>query len=47
MRRGEYDALLEKLNARPELTLISKTAAVPENEHGEISVYRISYVENR
>ena len=47
MRRGEYDALLEKLNARPELTLIAKTAAVPENEHGEISVYRISYVENK
>jgi hypothetical protein len=47
MRRGEYDALLARLDARPELALIAKTPAVPENEHGEISVYRVSYVEVR
>ena len=42
-----YNELVAQLDARPELTLLSRTPVVRNGEQSEISVYRISYVETR
>jgi len=42
-----YNELVAQLDARPELTVLSRTPVVRNGERSEISVYRISYVENR
>jgi hypothetical protein len=42
-----YNELVAQLDARPELTVLSRTPVVRSGERSEISVYRISYVENR
>ena len=44
---GRYDELTAELKRRPELTLIAKTPAEREGQHGEISVFRVSYQESR
>ena len=42
-----YNELVAQLDARPELTVLSRTPVVRNGERSEISVYRISYVEKR
>ena len=44
---GRYEEVIEGLSKRPELTLISKRPWQLEEAHGEISLYRVSYDENR
>jgi hypothetical protein len=44
---GRYEELTAHLGARPELTLFARTPAMREGQHGEISVYRVSYQESR
>jgi hypothetical protein len=39
---GRYEQLLPMLDARPDLTLVSRRAAQREDKHSEISLYRIS-----
>jgi hypothetical protein len=42
-----YEELTAQLGARPELTLFARTPAEREGQHGEISIYRVSYQEGR
>jgi hypothetical protein len=44
---GRYAELTEQLKHRPEVTFVSSSPAEREGQHGEISVYRISYAESR
>jgi hypothetical protein len=44
---ARYEELTAELDRRRELTLVSRTPAEREGQHGEISVYRISYAEAR
>jgi hypothetical protein len=44
---NRYEELTAQLNARPELKLISRTPSEREGQHGEISVYRVSYQETK
>lgn len=38
-----YEAVLPRLDRRPDLTLVSRRPAMREGQHGEISLYRVSY----
>jgi hypothetical protein len=42
-----YEELVEAARRRPELTFVSRSPAEREGQHGEISVFRISYNERR
>ena len=44
---GRYADLIAELNRRPELTFVTKGPAWREGQHGEISVFRVSYDERR
>lgn len=44
---GRYDELTAELRRRPELTFVTKGPGEREGQHGEISVFRISYQESR
>ncbi len=44
---SRYDDLIAELRRRPELTFITKAPASREGQHGEISVFRVSYAESR
>jgi len=44
---SRYDELTAELRRRPELTFVAKSPAEREGQHGEISVFRISYQESR
>ena len=44
---GRYDELTAELRRRRELTFIAKSPAERPGQHGEISVFRISYEETR
>ena len=44
---ARYDELTAELRRRPELTFVTKGPAAREGQHGEISVFRISYAESR
>ncbi|HZP48485.1 MAG TPA: hypothetical protein VFB07_08125 [Vicinamibacterales bacterium] len=44
---ARYDELTAELRRRPELTFVMKGPASREGQHGEISVFRISYAESR
>jgi hypothetical protein len=39
---GRYEQLLPMLDARPDLTLVSRRPAVRADKHSEISLYRVS-----
>ena len=47
LRGARYETLLPDLDKRPELMLVSRTPAERPGQHGEISVYRISYADPR
>ena len=40
---ARYETLLPKLDRRPDLTLVSRRPAMRTGQHGEISLYRVSY----
>ena len=42
-----YELLVPELDKRPELSLVSRTPAERPGQHGEISVYRVSYADAR
>ncbi|HZT78072.1 MAG TPA: hypothetical protein VFA27_15570 [Vicinamibacterales bacterium] len=44
---ARYDELTAELRKRPELTFVAKGPAERPGEHGEISVFRVSYAESR
>ena len=44
---ARYDELTAELRRRPELTFVTKSPAERPGQHGEISVFRISYAETR
>jgi len=44
---GRYEQLVDGLARRPELTLVSRSPSERHGQHGEISVYRVSYAESR
>jgi hypothetical protein len=44
---ARYAELIAELNRRPEMTFVTKCPAWREGQHGEISVFRISYDERR
>ncbi len=44
---SRYDDLTADLRKRPELTFVTKAPAERPGQHGEISVFRISYAESR
>jgi len=44
---GRYAELTEQLKRRRDMTLVSRAPAEREGQHGEISVFRISYNEDR
>ena len=44
---GRYEQLTSELRHRPELTFVTRSPAEREGQHGEISVFRISYAETR
>ena len=47
LRGGRYDELTAELRRRPELSFVAKSPAERAGQHGEISVFRISYAEAR
>jgi len=42
-----YETVLPQLDRRPDLTLVSRRPAMRTGQHGEISVYRVSYATAR
>jgi hypothetical protein len=42
-----YDTLLPQLDRRSDLTLVSRRPAMRMGQHGEISLYRVSYASAR
>jgi hypothetical protein len=44
---SRYDELISELKRRPELTLVATSPAERMGQHGEISVFRVSYQEAR
>ena len=42
-----YDTVLPQLDRRPDLTLVSRRPAMRTGQHGEISLYRVSYAATR
>ncbi len=44
---SRYDELTAELRGRPELTFVANGPAERDGQHGEISVFRVSYAESR